>query len=118
MEYAPSDRKSANPIIQSYETIPLTYGQRIDHIEAMSYGELLDFASVSGIGHPYFDARYAYFTGTVVPHFRKLYKGQTRSVRKDDFERAERLGLLDPSILRRFKRQIAKIDRAIAMWFV
>jgi len=110
---APIPRDLDNPLRQSYEMIPPTAGQRSEHIESMTYSELFQFAQVAAIGHPYFDARYGYFQGSVVPHFNKLYKMQSRARRSLDFERAESLGLLKPSALRRFGRWLKKIDRAI-----
>lgn len=110
---APIERDLNSPLRLSYEMIPPTAGQRSEHIENMTYSELFQFAQVAAIGHPYFDARYGYFQGSVVPHFTKLYKMQSRARRSLDFERAESLGLLKPSALRRFGRWMKKIDRAM-----
>lgn len=110
---APINRHVSGPLQEFYEMIPQTAGARSAHIEGMTYQELFQFAQVAAIGHPYFDARYGYFQGSVVPHFNKLYKKQTKAVRANDFAWAENLGLVKPSALRRFGRWLRKIDRAI-----
>lgn len=111
--FAPIDRDISNPLRQSLELIPQTFGAREAHIQGMTYGEMLQFAQSAAIGHPYFDARYSYFSSVFVPHFNKMYKMQTLAQREVDFKLVESLGLVKPSALRRFGRWLKKIDRAI-----
>lgn len=111
--FAPIERNLNNPLCQSLELIPQTFGAREAHIQGMTYGEMLQFAQAAAIGHPYFDARYSYFNKVFVPHFNKMYKLESRARRAVDFEMVERLGLVKPSVLRRFGRWLKKIDRAI-----
>jgi hypothetical protein len=110
---APIVRDLDNPLRQSLEMIPMTAGKRGEHIESMTYQGLLQYAECAAIGHPYFDARYSYFQNSVVPHFKKLYKMQSKEQQAVDFDRAERLGLIKPSAFRRFGRFLKRIDRAI-----